>query len=97
MLPIARPVWTPKNVEMDGSTRAMSMARNPESRLLGLSPGHSSWASPAMPSSPNRGIRPCGNSARAQQSFAIGATSASRKARTRATISFSRSSRSSCM
>ena len=34
MLPSARPLWTPKNVEIDGSARASSMAMNEEvSRL----------------------------------------------------------------
>lgn len=41
-LPIARPVCTPKNVDIEGSARAISSARNPVSRLLGVSPGHSS-------------------------------------------------------
>ena len=95
MLPIASPVCTPKNVAMDGSACAISSARNPLSRLLGLGPGLSGSAYAARPRSAYCRIRWPGNSARAQYSLACGTTSVRRKARTRPSVSRSASSSSS--
>jgi len=64
--PIASPPCTPKNVWIDGSTRASSRAVMPSASAL--RPGHPgpSYGRPAMPSPARPGTRSWGNSARVQ-------------------------------
>ena len=78
----------------DGSQCESSSDRKPDSSADGAGPGTSSYAIPAMPSSAKRGISSNGNSARSQQRFAIGATSAASQSRTRCRTSRSGPGRS---
>src|ERR1700733_10982963 len=80
--PIARPVCTPKKVEMDASTRANSIMRNPI--IVVLLPGqpYPLIGSPAIPSDLNFGNSSNGNSSRLQKSLITGCTSVSMNART---------------
>ena len=66
MDPIASPLCTPRNVDMDGSDLASSIASTPSSK--GPPPGqpYPSYATPAIPSAAICGIRWCGNSSRVQ-------------------------------
>ena len=81
--PIASPPCTPMNVCIDGSTRAISIATMPSSRLLRAGQPGPSYCRPAMPSSARPGTRSCGNSARVQKPLITGSTWASMNSRTR--------------
>ena len=95
MLPIARPLCTPKNTDSDGSACAISIAVIPVRRLLGADSDESGSAQSSRPSFAKPLTSSNGNSARAQYSSTTGETSERKKSRMRSIFARSESESSS--
>src|SRR5260370_18302288 len=87
--PIARPLWTPKNVPQDQSTHAISIATKPARSVLPPQNAYPSYRMPAIFNSRIPGIRSNGKESSPQYLLSTGATSDSMKPRTCRTLSCS--------